>query len=244
MWARQSSYDLKVAEDKAAQLKQAAAEFAAGLVEDGMLVGLGTGSTAYYLVAALGKRVKAGLRITGVPTSEKTAAQARDLGIPLSDLGSHPQLDLTIDGADEVENGTLNLLKGLGGALLREKIVASASKRLIIIVDESKTVDRLGSRAPVPVEVIPFGWQAVENRLKNLGAVPVLRKNPSGETFVTDGGHYILDCTFGPIAQVDELALNLDRTVGIVEHGLFLGMASRVLIGKPAGIETLLPTGR
>ena len=233
-----------MAEDKAAQLKIAAADFAANLVEDGMLVGLGTGSTAYHLVAALGRRVQQGLRITGVPTSEKTAAQARSLGIPLSDLGEHPQLDVTIDGADEVELGTLNLLKGLGGALLREKIVAAASKRLIIIVDESKTVARLGSRAPVPVEVIPFGWQAVEKRLKDLGAVPTLRKNPAGETFVTDGSHYILDCAFGPIAQVDALALNMDRTVGIVEHGLFLGMASRVLIGKPSGIETLLPSGR
>lgn len=236
-----SSYDLKVAEDKAAQLKQAAAEFAAGLVEDGMLVGLGTGSTAYFLVEALGKRVKQGLRITGVPTSEKTAAQARGLGIALSDLGQHPQLDVTIDGADEVELGSLNLLKGLGGALLREKIVASASKQMIVIVDESKTVDRLGSRAPVPVEVIPFGWQAVEKRLKDFGAAPTLRKNSAGETFVTDGGHYILDCVFGPIANPKELALKMDQTVGIVEHGLFLGIASRVLIGKASGIETLLP---
>jgi ribose 5-phosphate isomerase A len=233
-----------VAEDKATQLKQAAAEFAAGLVEDGMLVGLGTGSTAYYLVAALGRRVQEGLRITGVSTSEKTAAQARSLGIPLSDLGENPQLDLTIDGADEVESGTLNLLKGLGGALLREKIVASASKRMIVIVDASKIVARLGSHAPVPIEVIPFGWQAVEKRLQDLGAVPTLRRNPTGETFVTDGGHYILDCVFGPIAQVNELALNLDRMVGIVEHGLFLGIASRVLIGKPSGVETLLPSGR
>ena len=209
-----------------------------------MLVGLGTGSTAYHLVAALGRRVKDGLRITGVPTSEKTASQARSLGIPLSDLGEHPELDLTIDGADEVESGTLNLLKGLGGALLREKIVASASKRMFVIVDDSKIVDRLGSRAPVPVEVIPFGWQAVEKRLKDLGAVPTLRKNPTGEPFVTDGAHYILDCAFGPIAKVDELALALDRTVGIVEHGLFLGIASRVLIGKPSGIDTLLPLSR
>jgi ribose 5-phosphate isomerase A len=230
-----------VAEDKAAQLKRAAAEFAASLVEDGMIVGLGTGSTAYHLVAALGKRLQEGLRITGVPTSETTASQARTLGIPLADLGDHPQLDLTIDGADEVETGTLNLLKGLGGALLREKIVASASKRLIIIVDDSKIVDRLGSRAPVPVEVIPFGWQGAANRLRDLGAQPSLRKNLKGETFVTDGGHYILDCAFGPIAHVDSLASNLDRTVGIVEHGLFLGMTSRVLIGKATGIETLLP---
>jgi ribose 5-phosphate isomerase A len=240
----QSSYHLKVAEDKAAQLKQAAAEFAAGLVEDGMLIGLGTGSTAYHLVAALGRRVQQGLRITGVPTSEKTASQARSLGIPISDLGEHPQLDLTIDGADEVEPGSLNLLKGLGGALLREKIVASASKQMIVIVDDSKIVDRLGSRAPVPVEVIPFGWQAVEKRLKDLGAVPTLRKNPTGEPFVTDGAHYILDCVFGPIADANELALKMDRMVGIVDHGLFLGIASRVLIGKPSGIETLLPSGR
>jgi ribose 5-phosphate isomerase A len=228
-----------VAEDKAAQLKQAAAEFAANLVEDGMLVGLGTGSTAYHLVAALGRRVQQGLRITGVPTSERTAAQARTLGIPLSDLGEHPQLDLTIDGADEVESGTLNLVKGLGGALLREKIVASASKNMIVIVDDSKIVDRLGTRSPVPVEVIPFGWQAVAMRLKDMGANPVLRKNPAGEPFVTDGGHYLLDCAIGPIANADELALHLDRMVGVVDHGLFLGIASRVLIGKPSGIDTL-----
>lgn len=230
-----------MAEDKIAQQKEAAAATAAGMVQDGMIVGLGTGSTAKFLVASLGQRVKDGLKIIGVPTSEATAAQARSLNIPLGDLGDHPQLDMTIDGADEVELGTLNLLKGLGGALLREKIVASAAKQFVIIVDESKTVDRLGSRAPVPVEVIPFGWQAVEKRLKDLGAVPTLRKNPKGETYITDGGHYILDCAFGPIGHVDELASKMDGTVGIVEHGLFLGMASRVLIAKASGIETLLP---
>ncbi len=194
-----------MAEDKVAQQKEAAAATAAGMVQDGMIVGLGTGSTAKFLVASLGKRVKEGLKIIGVPTSEATAAQARSLNIPLGDLGDHPQLDMTIDGADEVELGTLNLLKGLGGALLREKIVASAAKQFVIIVDESKTVDRLGSRAPVPVEVIPFGWQAVEKRLKDMGAVPTLRKNPKGETYITDGSHYILDCAFGPIAHVDQL---------------------------------------
>jgi ribose 5-phosphate isomerase A len=230
-----------MAEDTLAQEKAAAAASAAGMVQDGMIVGLGTGSTAKFLVASLGERVKAGLRIIGVPTSEATAAQARSLNIPLSDLGKYPQLDMTIDGADEVELGTLNLLKGLGGALLREKIVASAAKQFVIIVDETKTVQRLGSHAPVPVEVIPFGWQAVEKRLKDLGAVPTLRKNPQGETYITDGGHYILDCAFGPIAHVTELADKMDRTVGIVEHGLFLGMASHVLIAKASGIETLLP---
>ena len=140
------------------------------LVEDGMVLGLGTGSTATLAVDALGQRVKQGLRIVGVPTSEHTAAQARGLGIPISSLGEQPELDLTIDGADEIQRGTLHLIKGRGGALLREKMVASASRRLIIIADDTKLVDRLGAHFAVPVEVVQFGWQSVERRLQKLGA--------------------------------------------------------------------------
>jgi ribose 5-phosphate isomerase A len=228
-------------EDKATELKKAAAQFAADHVQDGMKVGLGTGSTAYHLVEALGRRVAAGLRIIGVPTSERTASQASGLGIPLADLGTHPQLDLTIDGADEVATGSLNLLKGLGGALLREKIVAAASSKLIIIVDESKIVDHLGSKSVVPVEVVPFGWQSAAKRLEKLGANPVLRKNAAGEPYVTDGSHYILDCAFGPIPDAEKLDQQLNGIVGLVEHGMFLGMTSLVIIGKASGVETLRP---
>jgi len=220
-------------------LKQAAAELAAKQVQNGMIVGLGTGSTAYFLVAALGQRVKAeGLRITGVPTSEKTAAQAQSLGIPLSDLDHHPQLDLTIDGADEVERNTLNLIKGMGGALLREKIVASASTRFLIIVDESKLVDHLCSHSSLPVEVIPFGWQATERRIRALGCTPTLRQK-DGKEFLTDGGHYILDCAFPPVSEPAELERDLNNTVGVVEHGLFLSMASEVLVAGASGVNVL-----
>jgi len=221
------------------QFKEAAAESAAELVESGMIVGLGSGSTAALAVAAIGRRVAKGLRITGIPTSEQTAGQARDLGIPLSDLGERPQIDLTIDGADEVELGTLNLIKGRGGALLREKIVASATTQFIIIVDETKLVRQLGARDSVPVEVIPFGWQATAARLRKLYADPHLRLRPDGKTYTTDSGNYILDCAFGPIPSPGELQRGLDSIVGLVEHGLFVGMASQVVVGGPGGTRTL-----
>jgi ribose 5-phosphate isomerase A len=221
--------------------KQAAAEFAASKVEDGMTVGLGTGSTAYFLIEALGKRVARGLRMVGVPTSSKTSAQAKGLGIPLSDLGAHPQLDLTIDGADEVESGSLHLVKGLGGALLREKIVAAASSRLMIIVDTSKIVTHLGTTSAIPVEVVVFGWQSTERKLHALGCTPKLRTLATGETFVTDGGNYLLDCAFGPVPDAGKLDRELNNVVGVVEHGLFLGMTSIVIVGGAEGVETLLP---
>ena len=175
------------------QLKAAAAESAAAQVTDGMIIGLGSGSTAALAVSALGRRVREGLRIVGIPTSESTAAQARALGIPLTSLADESQIDMTIDGADEVEEGSLNLIKGLGGALLREKIVASASKRLVIVIHDSKLVSRLAVGGPVPVEVVPFGWLATARRLEDLGAKPSLRRDAKGETFVSDGGHYILE---------------------------------------------------
>jgi len=221
------------------QFKQAAAEAAAELVQSGMIVGLGSGSTAAFAVAAIGRRVKSGLRIAGIPTSEKTASEARLLGIPLTSLGEHPQIDMTIDGADEVELCSLNLIKGRGGALLREKIVAGATAQFVIIVDESKVVAQLGAHDSVPVEVIPFGWEVTAVRLRKLGADPVLRLLPGGETYTTDGGHYILDCSFGPIQSPARLQTNLDSIVGVVEHGLFVGMTSQVVVGGPGGIRTL-----
>jgi ribose 5-phosphate isomerase A len=221
------------------KLKAAAAEAAAEQLDNGMIVGLGTGSTAELAVDAIGKRVAAGLRITGIPTSEFTATQARGLGIPLSTLEFHSKIDVTIDGADEVELGSLDLIKGRGGALLREKIVASATDRLVIIVDESKLVQHLGSHDPIPVEIIPFGWQATERRLNAMNGQPALRKNPDGDIFKTDGGHYILDCKFGTLNRATETEGKLNNTVGVVEHGLFLGMTSMVIVGAPGGVRIL-----
>jgi len=223
------------------QFKKIAAEAAVTQVRDGMIVGLGTGSTAAYAVDALGKLVQKGLRITGIPTSEQTARQAHALGIPLTTLGDQTQVDLTIDGADEVERGSLNLIKGRGGALLREKIVASASTRLVIIVDETKLVERLGSLSAVPVEVVPFGWQLAAQKLRAAGAAVSVRRGTEDRLFLTDGGHYILDCTFGPIAAPASLDRELNGIVGVVEHGLFLGMTSEVIVGGRDGVKALLP---
>jgi ribose 5-phosphate isomerase A len=227
--------------DAQQQFKQAAAESAVALVEDGMILGLGTGSTAKLAVETLGKRVQSGLQVIGVPTSEFTGRQAQSLGIPVSTLDEHPALDLTIDGADEVELGTLNLIKGRGGALLREKIVASASKRLVIMVDESKLVSRLGSHFALPVELIPFGWHVAARKLEALGAKAKLRPGADGKPYVTDGGHYIVDCEFGPIASPAKLESELNNMVGVVEHGLFLGMAAQVIVAGHDGVKVLLP---
>ncbi len=221
------------------ELKKAAATWAAAQLKDGMIVGLGSGSTATLVVAAIGQRVKDGLRIVGVSTSEKTTQQALGLGIPLATLAERPELDLTIDGADEVELGTLYLIKGGGGNLLREKIVAASGKRLLIVVDQHKLVDRLGRHWAVPVEVVQFGWQSTALRLAALGSKPVARKDAEGKMFVTDGGNYILDCAFGPIASASELQAGLDATVGVVEHGLFIGLASQVVVGEPSGVRLL-----
>jgi ribose 5-phosphate isomerase A len=223
------------------QFKQAAAESAAGLVEDGMILGLGTGSTAKLAIDVIGQRVKNGLSVIGIPTSEGTAQQARSLRIPLSTLDEHPAIDLTIDGADEVELGPLNLNKGRGGALLREKIVASASRKLVIMVDESKLVERLGSHFPLSVELIPFGWSVAARKLEALGAKVALRSGSDGKPYVSDGGHYIVDCAFGPIASPAKLEFELNSLVGLVEHGLFLGMASQVIVAGSDGIRVLLP---
>jgi ribose 5-phosphate isomerase A len=222
--------------------KKEAAKAAAQLVQNGMIVGLGTGTTAAYLVTELGHRVaEEGLRFTGIPTSERTAEQARSLGIPLTTLADIKEIDLTIDGADEVQLGTLALIKGHGGALLREKIVAAASKRMAVIVDETKLVKRLGSTLAVPVEVVPFGWEATKRELTAMGAGPELRPGVDGKPYVTDGGHYILDCAFGPMANPGKIARELDETVGVVEHGLFLGFAKQVFVGGARGVRILKP---
>jgi ribose 5-phosphate isomerase A len=219
--------------------KRAAATAAVAEVADGMLLGLGSGSTAAFAIEALAARIaRDGLRVSGVPTSERTAALARRLGIPLAPLAKGRAIDLTIDGADEVERGTLHLIKGLGGALLREKVVASASRRVVIVVDEAKLVERLGTRASLPVEVVPFAQALVEDRLASAGLVPGLRM-AGGAPFQTDGGNIILDCAVEPIADPMALERRLDAMVGVVESGLFLGMAARAYVGVAEGVRVL-----
>jgi ribose 5-phosphate isomerase A len=204
-----------------------------------MVIGLGTGSTAHYAIEALVRQVRRGLRIRAIPTSERSAEQARAGGIPLTTFAEHRHLDLTIDGADEIELGTLNLIKGLGGALLREKIVASVSARLIIVADHEKLVDQLGMKTPVPVEVVPFGWETTADRLRRLGADPQPRRDASGQLFCTDGGNRILDCRFRAITDARDLDGLIGRTVGVVETGLFIGMAEVALIADAAGVRTI-----
>ena len=219
-------------------LKRAAAEAAVQLVESDMVVGLGSGSTAAFAVEALARRLRQGLRFVGIPTSERTAAQAKAANIRLTSFGEHRQIDLTIDGADEVERGTLNLIKGLGGALLREKIVAAASHRLAIVVDGTKLVDRLGERTPVPVEVVAFGLEATRESLEVLGASTHMRMS-SGAPFVSDSGNRILDCDFGPIAEPARLDERIRRIVGVVESGLFISRADPVFVADAAGVHRL-----
>jgi ribose 5-phosphate isomerase A len=220
-------------------LKRAAAEAAVELVQEGMVVGLGTGSTAAFAIEALARRHRQGLRFVGIPSSDRTAAQATAAGIPLTSFAEHRQIDLTIDGADEVERGTLNLIKGLGGALLHEKIVAAASRRLAIVVDGAKLVDRLGTQAPLPVEVVSFGLEATRAALEGLGASAQLRVSAAGEPFITDSGNRILDCSFGPIADPARLEARIRRVVGVVESGLFIGRADPVFVADAAGVHRL-----
>jgi len=203
-----------------------------------MVLGLGSGSTAAFAVEALAARVTKGLGVVAIPTSERTAAQARRLGIRLSSFAEHRRVDMTIDGADEVEIGTLNLIKGRGGALLREKIVASASDRMVVIVDEGKLVDRLGQHAPVPVEIVAFGWQVTLDRLADLGARPTLRV-VGDEPIRTDSGNYIADCAFGEIGDAADLERRLAAITGVVESGLFVGLAARVIVGTRSGMRVL-----
>ncbi|HET9018663.1 MAG TPA: ribose 5-phosphate isomerase A [Acetobacteraceae bacterium] len=223
------------------QAKRAAAEAAARLVEDGMVVGLGSGSTVRYLIEALGRRVREeGLRLVGVPTSTETDALALTHGITLAEPDASP-VALAIDGADEVERGTLRLIKGLGGALLREKIVAEAAARFVVIADATKVVERLGERAPLPVEVVRFGHAATARRLADLGGRPVLRRVQGETAFVSDGGNVIYDCPgFGPIRDPFTLQRDLRAIAGVVETGLFPNHTECALIGAADGSVTVL----
>jgi ribose 5-phosphate isomerase A len=224
------------------RLKRAAASRAVEFVESGMVVGLGTGSTAGFVVEELAARVRGGLAVLAIPTSEHTAALARGLGIPLATFAERRRIDLAIDGADEVQRGTLDLIKGRGGALLREKIVAAASQRFIVVVDQEKLVDRLGEHAPVPVEIVQFGWQATAAALARLGADPELRQE-GGQPWTTDGGNYILDCHFGPIDDPPSVERLIKMTVGVVESGLFIGRSSAVVVATENGVDIMAGTG-
>jgi ribose 5-phosphate isomerase A len=220
--------------------KRIVADQAADLVQDGMLVGLGTGTTAALAIEALIRRARDGLIITCVPTSTRSEAQALAGGLRvLHEPPADRMIDLTIDGADEVEDGTLNLIKGLGGALLREKIVAASTKRLVIIADAGKRVTRLGEKAPVPIEVVRFGWETTERRLRALGARSEPRRAADGSLYVTDGKNYILDCHFPADAPLAGLEREIAAIVGVVETGLFIGMADTALIGTAVGVETM-----
>jgi ribose 5-phosphate isomerase A len=219
--------------------KEAAGRAAAKLVRDSDIVGLGTGSTAYFAVVALGERVKAGLKIIGIPTSVHTADLARAVGIPLTTLDEHPEIDITIDGADEVDP-KLNLIKGGGGALTREKVVASASKKMVVVADSGKIVRVLG-KFPLPVEVIAFARTVVERKIVALGGSPKLRVKADGSPFVTDNGNEILDCSFGKIADPPALARSLSDIPGVVEHGLFIGLAKLVVVGRGTSVEEIRP---
>ncbi len=209
--------------------KQRAAEAAVEYVKDGMIVGLGTGSTTEFAVKKLGERVRDGLAIRGIPTSDVTKVQAEEEGIPLIDFSETMYIDLTIDGADEIDIN-LNMIKGGGAALLREKIVASASKEEIIIVSHEKFVKQLGS-FPLPVEVIPFGWQVIFNQLETLGGSPDLRLK-QGQPLLTDQGNYIIDCRFRQILDAAQLEQRLNMIPGVVENGLFTGLCTRMIMAE------------
>jgi len=220
--------------------KREAAEAAVELVRPGMILGLGHGSTARYALLKIAELLRTGKLwdIQGVPCSKKVEEEARALGIPLTTLEDHPELDLTIDGADEIDP-KLNVIKGGGGAMLREKIVAQATKYQVIVADETKLSPRLGTKATVPVEVLPFGWRTQVQFLEGLGAQVKLRLNPDGSPFLTDQGNYVLDCNFGPIADAEALARELGRRAGILGHGLFLGLVDEVFVAGPSGLRRL-----
>lgn len=221
------------------ELKRQAAERAVQYIQSGMVVGLGTGSTAVFAVRRIGALLAAGQlqRVVGIPTAEVTAREAERLGIPLGTLDDHPTVDVTIDGADEIDPH-LNLIKGLGGALLREKIVAAASRRFIVVADESKRVEQLGTRAPVPVEVVPFAKRPVAAYMASLGA-RVVERRTQGETFITDEGNLILDCHFAGLPNPQEMAQLIRAQPGVVEHGMFLGMATEAIVAGKRGIIVL-----
>jgi ribose 5-phosphate isomerase A len=223
--------------------KRAAAARAIELVRPGMKLGLGTGSTARHFVELLGERVRSGLNVIGVPTSEATRADAERCGVPLTTLDATPTLDLTVDGADEIAPD-LTLIKGGGGALLREKIVAAASARMVVIADEAKWVPALG-KFPLPIEVAPFGLSATQRAIEaaiaamGLSGRLVLRRGKDGHAFVTDGGHWIIDAALGRIADPKTLALKLATIPGVMEHGLFVGLAQMAILAGPGGVRVV-----
>ncbi len=225
-----------------AQLKRSAGERAVEFVDSGMIVGLGHGSTTIYALRRMAELLRQGeLRdVLGVPTSGQVQREAQSLGIPLTTLNDHPVVDVTIDGADEVDEA-LNLIKGGGGALLREKIVAQATRREVIVVDETKLSPTLGLRWPLPVEVASFGRAPLRRFLESLGARVTLRRTKAGSPFRTDHGNEILDCDFGAISNPEQLAARLEGRAGIMEHGLFLGLVSDVIVGTDEGIRHLTP---
>ncbi len=225
-------------QEKSQREKEIAGRAAAELVRDGDVVGLGTGSTSYFAVLALGERVKAGLKVVGIPTSNATAELARGAGIRLATLDEHPVIDIDIDGADEIDP-QLNLIKGGGGALLREKVIAAASKKMVVIADSGKLVPVLG-KFPLPVEIVSFARAVVEKRIAALGATVKLRTRPDGSPYLTDNGNPILDCSFGKIEDPPALARILSDTPGVVEHGLFIGLASLALVGSGNSVDEIL----
>jgi len=219
------------------QEKEAAARASLQFVKDGQVVGLGTGSTAAYFIKLLGEAVKAGLHVRGIPTSDRSRELALSLGIPLTTLHECQEIDVTVDGADEVDP-QLRLIKGGGGALLREKIVASATKQMIVVADASKRVEKLG-KFPLPVEVIKFAEALIAKRITALGAEVQLRAGNEGKPYMTDEDNHILDCRFGEIRDADRLARDLSEMPGVVEHGLFIGMAKVALFARGSEIEEL-----
>ena len=220
------------------RLKQQAADCAVERVQSGMVLGLGSGSTATLAIRRIGQLLAEGalIDLVGIPTSTVTADEARRVGIPLTTLEAHPNVDLTIDGADEVDRH-LNLIKGGGGALLREKLVAQASRKVVIVVDETKQSPRLGTHWPIPVEVIPFGWRGQMDYIESLGASVVRRRIEGDAPYFTDHGHYILDCNFGPVENAARLAETLKQRTGIVEHGLFIDLIHIVISAGSSGIN-------
>ncbi|MFZ0276264.1 MAG: ribose-5-phosphate isomerase RpiA [Candidatus Sulfotelmatobacter sp.] len=219
------------------QEKEAAARASLQFVKNGQVVGLGTGSTAAYFIELLGEQVRNGLKIRGIPSSDRSREQAAGLGIPLTTLDECPEIDVTVDGADEVDP-QLRLIKGGGGALLREKIVASATKYYVIVADATKRVPVLG-KFPLPVEVIKFAQAVVRKKIEALGAAVELRRAADGKPYLTDENNHILDCRFGQIPDADGLARRLNDMPGVVEHGLFIGMASVVLVANGSEIVEL-----
>lgn len=234
---RPSLRELRYQESEILALKELAAKGAVEHVKDGMVIGLGSGSTASIAIRILGERVKQGLKIVGVATSKESERLGESVGIKIGELKDYPEVDLTIDGADEVDP-QLNLIKGLGGALVREKIVATHSKVEIIVVDDSKLVAFLGQKSPLPVEIVKFAHEATARLLGKFGCEPVLRSN-AGKPFVTDNGNYIVDCRFSRIENPQKMEMEINLVPGVVDNGLFVCLADKVIVASKDGIKTL-----